>query len=84
MVRRTDTPATARATNTVRELPVRAATPAHPVGRVGIRLQATYLQGRADGQLWTARSLAEAAGCGRSSAATFLQRHRYPGLERAA
>jgi hypothetical protein len=45
-------------------------------GTVGARLQAAYAQPRSDGQAWTARTLAEAAGCGRSSAATFLQRHR--------
>jgi hypothetical protein len=43
---------------------------------VGARLQAAYAQRRPDGQPWTARTLAEAAGCGRSSAATFLQRQR--------
>jgi hypothetical protein len=43
---------------------------------VGARLQAAYAQPRSDGQLWTARTLAEAAGCGRSSAASFLQRQR--------
>jgi hypothetical protein len=43
---------------------------------VGARLQAAYGQPRADGQPWTARTLAEAAGCGRSSAASFLQRQR--------
>jgi hypothetical protein len=43
---------------------------------VGARLQAAYAQPRPDGQPWTARSLADAAGCGRSSAASFLQRHR--------
>ena len=43
---------------------------------VGARLQATYAQPRPDGQPWTARTLAEAAGCGRSSAASFLQRRR--------
>jgi hypothetical protein len=43
---------------------------------VGARLQAAYAQRRPDGQAWTARSLAEAAGCGRSSAASFLQRQR--------
>jgi hypothetical protein len=43
---------------------------------VGARLQAAYGQGRPDGQSWTARTLAEAAGCGRSSAASFLQRQR--------
>jgi hypothetical protein len=43
---------------------------------VGARLQAAYAQPRPDGQAWTARTLAEAAGCGRSSAAAFLQRQR--------
>jgi hypothetical protein len=43
---------------------------------VGARLQAAYTQPRTDGQPWTARTLAEAAGCGRSSAAAFLQRQR--------
>jgi hypothetical protein len=60
--------------------PRRRALPARPEptanGRVGARLQAAYAQPRPDGQPWTARTLAEAAGCGRSSAAAFLQRHR--------
>src|SRR5215217_3071448 len=43
---------------------------------VGARLQAAYARPRPDGRPWTARTLAEAAGCGRSSAAAFLQRHR--------
>jgi hypothetical protein len=43
---------------------------------VGARLQIAYAQPRPDGQPWTARTLAEAAGCGRSSAASFLQRQR--------
>jgi hypothetical protein len=57
--------------------------PAEPTanGTVGARLQAAYGQPRPDGQPWTARTLAEAAGCGRSSAAAFLQRHRPPGQE---
>jgi hypothetical protein len=45
-------------------------------GTVRARLQAAYAQPRPDGQAWTTRSLAEAAGCGRSSAAAFLQRQR--------
>ena len=49
--------------------------PADPT-TVGARLQATYGQGRPDGRPWTARTLAQAAGCGRSSAAGFLQRQR--------
>jgi len=55
-----------------------------PNGRttVGARLQAAYAQPRPDGQAWTARTLAEAAGCGRSSAAAFLQRQRPPAEER--
>jgi hypothetical protein len=44
--------------------------------RVGARIQAAYAQPRPDGQAWTARTLAEAASCGRSSAASFLQRQR--------
>jgi hypothetical protein len=43
---------------------------------VGARLQATYAQPRPEARPWTARTLAEAAGCGRSSAASFLQRQR--------
>jgi hypothetical protein len=45
---------------------------------VAARLQAAYAQKRADGRPWTARTLAEAAGCGRSSAASFLHRQRPP------
>jgi Protein of unknown function (DUF2637) len=60
--------------------PQRRALPAGPrpadPSTVGVRLQAAYAQPRPDGQPWTARSLAEAAGCGRSSAASFLQRQR--------
>jgi uncharacterized protein DUF2637 len=48
---------------------------------VGARLQAAYAQPRPDGRPWTARSLAEAAGCGRSSAASFLQHRRPPAEE---
>jgi Protein of unknown function (DUF2637) len=82
-LRRADPPTTTPATATVRQLPAPTASPAAPVGGVAARLQATYAQGRADGQPWTARSLAEAAGCGRSSAAAFLQRHRHPAPERS-
>jgi hypothetical protein len=49
--------------------------------KVGARLQAAYAQPRPDGHPWTARTLAEAAGCGRSSAASFLQRQRPPAEE---
>jgi hypothetical protein len=54
--------------------------PADP-GTVGARLQAVYAQPRPGGRPWTARTLAEAAGCGRSSAASFLQRQRPPAGE---
>jgi Protein of unknown function (DUF2637) len=50
-------------------------------GTVEARLQAVYARPRPDGRPWTARSLAEAAGCGRSSAASFLQRQRPPDQE---
>jgi uncharacterized protein DUF2637 len=49
---------------------------------VGARLQVAYAQPHPDGRPWTARTLAEAAGCGRSSAASFLQRQRPPASER--
>jgi hypothetical protein len=55
----------------VRQLPARPI-PADSRG-VRQRLQAAYQQGRSDGRPWTARTLAAAAGCGRSSAASFLQ-----------
>jgi len=65
----------------------RRALPAGPrstdTSTVGARLQAAYAQPRPDGQAWTARTLAEAAGCGRSSAATFLQRQRPSTAEEA-
>jgi hypothetical protein len=50
-------------------------------GTVNARLQAAYTRPRPDGQPWTARTLAEAADCGRSSAASFLQRQRPPAVE---
>ena len=62
----------------------RAVADAHPLDAVGVRLQAAYAQPRPDGQPWTARTLAEAAGCGRSSAAAFLQRQRPPTQEQTS
>jgi hypothetical protein len=63
----------------------RSALPAGPSptdnSMVGARLQAAYAQQRPDGRPWTSRTLAEAAGCGRSSAAAFLQRQRPPATE---
>jgi hypothetical protein len=84
-VRRTTTPAipeTAAAADRSRRpaLPPGPSQPDHTT--VGARLQVAYAQGRSDGQSWTARTLAEAAGCGRSSAASFLQRQRPPLRER--
>jgi hypothetical protein len=65
--------------------PLRQALPPGPVPAdrttVEARLQAAHAQPRPDGQPWTARTLAEAAGCGRSSAAAFLQRQRPPAQE---
>jgi hypothetical protein len=84
-VRRTDTPATLDAGRTDglrgRELPARP-TRTDSSG-VRERLTATYTQGRPDGQPWTARTLADAAGCGRSSAAAFLQTWRTTGEGRS-
>src|SRR6266705_2239891 len=61
----------------VRELPARTP-PAdtRPDGLVRARLVAVHARGRQDGQPWTARTLAQAAGCGRSTAAAFLAAHR--------
>jgi hypothetical protein len=76
----TPTPDTdARAVGAQRALPAGARPTEHV--RVGARLQAAYAQPRPDGQAWTARTLAEAAGCGRSSAASFLQHQRPPAEE---
>jgi Protein of unknown function (DUF2637) len=79
-VRRTATPAAPDVGRTdgprVRELPARPTRP--DSSGVRERLQAAYSQGRPDGRPWTARTLADAAGCGRSSAAAFLQAQRTP------
>jgi hypothetical protein len=78
-IRRADTHAAGADTAPAdgRRVPELAARPLQPDG-LGVRqrLQAAYAQGRPDGQAWTARTLAEAAGCGRSSAASFLQTQR--------
>ena len=75
-VRRTPTPDNSLDSGRLggRPTPVLAAPPDRTAVRQ--RLQATYAPGRPDGQPWTARTLAEAAGCGRSSAAAFLQAQR--------
>jgi hypothetical protein len=82
-VRRTDTPAITLDSGRLdgQRTPELAARPV-PAGRgVRQRLQAAYARGRPDGGAWTARTLAEAAGCGRSSAAAFLQTQRGTGEE---
>ena len=84
-VRRTDTTAlldSAGAADGSRRPALSAGPSATDRNMVGARLQAAYAQQRPDGQPWTARTLAEAAGCGRSSAASFLQRQRPPVGER--
>jgi hypothetical protein len=82
-VRRVDPPATVDTlaarmdSRGVRQLP--APTPAsdpRPDGRVRDHLAAVHAQGRPDGQAWTARTLAQAAGCAKSTAAAFLAAHR--------
>jgi Protein of unknown function (DUF2637) len=84
-VRRTDAAATGDSATVALDSRPRAL-PAGPPSAdptpVRARLQAAYAQPRPDGQAWTARTLAEAAGCGRSSAASFLQRQRPPAAER--
>jgi Protein of unknown function (DUF2637) len=86
-VRRSD-PSTNQHQSTGTFSPRRRALPAGPEptgnGTVRARLQAAYARPRPDGQAWTARTLAEAAGCGRSSAAAFLQRQRPPAEEHTA
>jgi hypothetical protein len=77
-VHRTDIPAALDASQVdgsqVRELSARTA--GTDTAGVRQRLQAAYAQERPDGQPWTARTLAGAAGCSRSSAASFLQTQR--------
>jgi Protein of unknown function (DUF2637) len=58
----------------VRELSAR--TTGMDTAGVRQRLQAAYAQQGPDRRGWTARTLADAAGCSRSSAATFLQTQR--------
>jgi hypothetical protein len=83
-LRRTTTPAS-RDTAAAALGSQRRALPAGPRptdnSTVGARLQAAYTHQRPGGQPWTARTLAQAAGCGRSSAASFLQRQRPPAAE---
>jgi len=48
-----------------------------PAGGVRQRLAAVHASSRPDGGAWTARTLAAAAGCGRSTAAAFLRQRRH-------
>jgi hypothetical protein len=75
-VRRTDVVATVDSATGSRPRALPAGPTSDDPTPVGARLQAAYAQPRPDGQPWTARTLAEAAGCGRSSAASFLRRQR--------
>jgi Protein of unknown function (DUF2637) len=79
-VHRADRPAPAgpAAAPAVRQL---AARPTTADISVRDRLANAYASGRADGRPWTARTLAEAAGCGRTAAARFLQVKREAGGE---
>jgi hypothetical protein len=77
-VRRTDTPPGGPDTTVAAgRAPALAARPT-PTDGLGVRqrLQVAYDGGRPDRQPWTARTLAAAAGCGRSSAASFLRSQR--------
>jgi hypothetical protein len=78
-VRRADAPSSLDAGrldgSRVRELSART-TRVDTTAGVRQRLAAIYARQRPDGRGWTARTLAEAAGCSRSSAAAFLQTHR--------
>ena len=83
VVRRADHPAEVTGpadTPAVGQLPARS-----PMADTSVRdrLAAAYAGVRADGRPWTARTLAEAAGCGRTAAARFLQAQRAVGGEAA-
>jgi hypothetical protein len=81
LVRRADHPAQVAGpadTPTVGQL---AARPQATHSSVRDRLRTAYAGVRADGRPWTARTLADAAGCGRTAAARFLQAQRTAGGE---
>jgi hypothetical protein len=78
-VRRADRPAPTGSADSPVDTPAvgqLAARPQVADTSVRDRLQAAYATERADGRPWTARTLAEAAGCGRTAAARFLQVQR--------
>jgi Protein of unknown function (DUF2637) len=79
VVRRADHPAPTGAADSPVDTPAVGQLSARPQpADTGVRdrLQAAYAGVRADGRPWTARSLADAAGCGRTVAARFLQAQR--------
>jgi hypothetical protein len=84
MVRRADHPAQVTGPADTLAVGQLAARPPTADTSVRDRLAAAYAGVRADGRPWTARSLAEAAGCGRTAAARFLQRQRAAGAEAGA
>jgi hypothetical protein len=72
-----DTPPARMDGRGVRQLPTRTPTSdPRPDGGVRDRLAAVHAQGRPDSQAWSARTLAQVAGCARSTAAAFLATHR--------
>jgi hypothetical protein len=75
-VRRIDTPDGSVSELDGRTAGALAAPPLAVDGGVQGRLRAAHAQARSDGGPWTARSLAQAAGCGRSTAAAFLRTQR--------
>src|SRR4029450_10553920 len=78
----TATPATgARAVGAQQALPAGPRPTEQARVGTGTRGQAAYPHPRPAGQPWPPRTRAEAAGCGRSSAASFLQRQRSPAEE---
>jgi hypothetical protein len=76
MVRRLDAPAGPVSNPDGRTAGALTAPPTAADGGIQARLRAAYAQERPEGGPWTARTLAQAAGCGRSTAAAFLRRHR--------
>jgi hypothetical protein len=79
VVRRADRPAPTGSADSPVDPPVvgqLAVRPQAAATSVRDRLQTAYATVRADGRPWTARTLAESAGCGRTAAASFLQTQR--------
>jgi hypothetical protein len=83
-VYRTDRPAPAGPADTLADTPtVRQLAARSPTADTSVRdrLADAYANARADGRPWTARTLAEAASCGRTAAARYLQAQRQAGGE---